>query len=69
MPSYVLKCEGCAGFQPFLVHEDELPQKAKQGSLQRYCRTCRRNTNWGIASVERRGGRDRRTGLDRRGTE
>src|ERR1700745_3595275 len=29
MPSYVLKCEGCAGYQPFQVHEDELPQEPK----------------------------------------
>jgi len=69
MPRYVLKCESCARYKPFQVHEDELPQDAKQGSVQRYCRTCRRNTNWGIASVERRGGHDRRSGLERREKE
>lgn len=66
MPAYVLKCEGCASYQSFQVHVDELPKTATQGSVERYCHTCHRNTNWRIASAERRRGRDRRSGLDRR---
>jgi hypothetical protein len=25
MPGYILKCERCGSYEPFLVHQDELP--------------------------------------------
>jgi non-heme chloroperoxidase len=30
MPAYVLKCEGCARFGSFLIHEGELPEARKK---------------------------------------
>ena len=65
MPAHVLKCEGCGTYQPFLVHEDKLASE-KKAPTERYCHICRRTTNWKMAFPERRGGHDRRTGLNRR---
>ena len=69
MPSYVLKCEGCGGYEPFLVHEDELLENAKKQPFRRYCPTCRRMSSWTVAWPERRSGRDRRSSLERRATK
>lgn len=69
MPTYVFKCESCGGHRPFLVHEGELANLAEKNPLQKHCPNCRTMTNWVLAFQERRSGHDRRTGLDRRGTE
>lgn len=66
MPSYVLRCEGCGGHKPFLVHEGETPELERNNPLQRHCPTCRTMTNWTLAFPERRAGRDRRSGPERR---
>jgi hypothetical protein len=68
MPAYVLKCGGCAGYYAFLVHEDELLEVEKK-PIVRHCSSCRRTTDWVFAFPERRGGHERRSGLERRGRE
>jgi hypothetical protein len=68
MPTYVLKCEGCNGHRPFLIHEGELPDPAAGKPIQKHCPVCRTTTNWTFAFPERREGRDRREGSDRRAT-
>ncbi len=65
MPAYVLKCEGCAQYGSFLVHEGEL-EASNKDPIQRYCPSCHKTSNWTMALPERRGGHERRTGLDRR---
>jgi len=67
MPSYVLKCEACVRYEPFLVHADELLENDRRKLFERYCSTCRRTTNWTILFPDRRSGHDRRNSLDRRG--
>jgi hypothetical protein len=41
MPAYVLKCEGCARFGSFLIHEGQLPEAWKKQPIQRHCGTKR----------------------------
>jgi hypothetical protein len=65
MPAYVLKCEACARYGPFLVHEDEVGAARRGEAVQRYCPSCRRTTGWVVAFLERRRGHDRRS-LERR---
>jgi hypothetical protein len=69
MPTYVLRCESCARFGSFLIHEGELPEDWKKQPIQRHCPTCHKTTNWAIAIPERREGHDRRSGVDRRAAE
>jgi len=66
MPAYVLKCDSCTAYEPFLVHEDEVATATKVEAIQRYCPSCRRTTGWVVAFRERRDGHDRRGGSDRR---
>jgi hypothetical protein len=68
MPTYVMKCEGCGGHRPFLVHEGELPDPEGRTPIQKHCPVCRATTNWTMAFPERRDDRDRRQGTERRGT-
>jgi hypothetical protein len=37
MPNYVPGCEDCAGYEPFLVHEDELLENGRRNPFERYC--------------------------------
>ncbi len=71
MPAYVyvLKCEGCGQHRPFLVHEGELSALDTKKPIERHCPTCRTMTNWVFAFPERRSGRKRRSGSDRRRAE
>ena len=69
MPSYVLKCEGCAKYGSFLIHEGELTEASQNKPIERFCPTCHKTTTWAVAIPERRGGHDRRSGLDRRTKE
>jgi len=69
MPAYVLKCEGCGGHIPFLIHQDELLELEEKNLVEKYCPTCRDATSWVIAFPERRSGRDRRSDLERRAAE
>jgi len=66
MPTYVLKCESCSGHRPFLIHDGELPDPEGRKPIQKHCPTCRTTTNWTLAFPERRAGRERRQGSDRR---
>ena len=66
MPTYVMKCEGCGGQRPFLIHEGELPNPQSGQTVQKHCPVCRTTTNWAFAFAERRNDRDRRQGSDRR---
>jgi hypothetical protein len=68
MPTYVLKCESCGGHRPFLMHEGELPDPVGRKPIEKHCPTCRATTNWTLAFPERREGRERRQGSDRRTT-
>ena len=58
MPAYVLKCEGCARFGFFLIHEGQRPEAWKKQPIQRHCPSCHRTTNWAIALAERRDGHE-----------
>ena len=69
MPDYVLKCEDCGRHRPFLVHEHELPALDTKKPIEKHCPTCRTMTNWVFAFPERRSGRERRNGSDRRRAE
>jgi hypothetical protein len=71
MPAYVyvLKCEGCGQRRSLLIHEGELPALDSKKPVERHCPTCRTMTNWVFAFPERRSGRERRSGSDRRRPE
>ena len=60
---YVVKCQGCGAFGPFLisVNEDELTESGKLGPIQRYCPACQKTTTWSIAFRDRRISRERRS--------
>jgi hypothetical protein len=66
MPTYVFKCEGCGTKRPFLIHEPVPALSGKLDPVRKHCPTCRAVTNWVYATPEKRAGKDRRTGLDRR---
>lgn len=69
MPSYVLICESCGVRQPFIVYEEELAETQNGKPVVRECPVCRAVTNWKSGFPERRGGRDRRQGGDRRASK
>lgn len=66
MPAYVLKCDGCDGLQAFLVHREASAPSGSEEPIERYCSNCHKTTQWTITLPERRSGRDRRVGVDRR---
>jgi len=53
MPAYVLKCEGCAKFGSFLIHEGQPPEAWEKQPIQRHFPTCHRTTTLAIALPER----------------
>ena len=67
MPSYVLICESCGNHEPFNVYEEELGEIQSGKPVVRQCPVCRAKTNWESGFPERRSGRERRQGEDRRG--
>jgi len=67
MPTFIFKCEGCGEQKPFLVHEPpNLAGQRYEEPLQKHCARCHTVSNWVLAFSERRNGRDRRDGADRR---
>jgi hypothetical protein len=68
MPTSVFKCEGCGAYKTFLTYEGEMQEKRSKPSIQKDCATCRITTSWFLTSPEHRSGRDRRQGIERRGT-
>jgi hypothetical protein len=66
MPSYILACESCGSRRSFIVYEEELEELHKSNALIRQCPVCRASTNWKSGFPERRSGRDKRQGGDRR---
>ena len=66
MPNCVLTCETCGGRNPFLIYEGELAEMREGKPFSKYCPVCRVDTNWTFSLLERRSGRERRQGTDRR---
>ncbi len=66
MATCVLTCETCGGHQSFIIYEEELAGLHNGKPVSKHCLVCRATTNWVFASPEKRSGRDRRQGSDRR---
>ena len=66
MPFCVLVCQTCGGHEPLIIYEEELVEVKDGRLVSKACPACRMTTNWRFAFPERRTGRDRRCGFDRR---
>ena len=69
MPTSLLICEGCGGRQTFFLDEASVEEMRNGKTVQKHCLRCRTTTDWVFALVDRRTGRDRRQGGDRRDTD
>ena len=67
MPTFVLTCESCGNRGSFFVDEWAAGELKSRKPVEKYCPRCRKGTNWAFGVDDRRTGRDRRAGLDRRG--
>ena len=66
MPTYVLICKTCNIYKDFQVHAIELRNAPDGPIISKWCPMCLKTTEWIAAFQERRCGRDRRRGVERR---
>jgi hypothetical protein len=66
MPSSLLICESCGNRQTFFLDEPSLEEVKNGKTVTHHCLRCRTTTDWSFARVDRRTGRERRLGSDRR---
>lgn len=69
MPAYVLTCPSCGRLRSFFLHDLNVSELEREKYLKKPCPICKTQTNWMFTFQERRSGRDRRSGLERRGAE
>jgi len=66
MPTTLLICESCGNRQSFFLDEATVVELKGGKTAPKHCLRCRTTTDWVFALVDRRSGRDRRHGGDRR---
>jgi len=66
MPSCLLACEGCDNRQSFFLNEAEVLELHNGQTTTKHCMRCHTMTPWTFLIVDRRTGRDRRGGTERR---
>ena len=66
MPSCLLVCESCDNRQTFFLNEAEVGELREGNTTSKHCMRCHTMTSWTFLIVDRRTGRDRRGGADRR---
>jgi hypothetical protein len=66
MPTTLLICESCGNRQSFFLDEATVAELKDGKTAPKHCLRCRTTTDWVFALVDRRSGRDRRQGDDRR---
>ncbi|MBI2819314.1 MAG: hypothetical protein HYX73_04975 [Acidobacteria bacterium] len=66
MPTTLLICESCGNRQSFFLDEAIVSELKSGKTVPKHCLRCRTTTDWVFALVDRRSGRDRRQGGDRR---
>jgi hypothetical protein len=66
MPTTLLICESCGNRQTFFLDEGTVAELKTKKTVPKHCLRCRTTTDWVFAMVDRRTGRDRRQGGDRR---
>lgn len=66
MPTTLLTCESCSNRQSFFVDEATVVELKAGQTVPKHCLRCHTTTEWAFALVDRRTGRERRLGSDRR---
>jgi hypothetical protein len=66
MPTCLLVCESCDNRQSFFLNEGEVEGLREGNTSSKHCMRCHTMTSWTFLFVDRRTGRDRRGGTDRR---
>ena len=66
MPTTLLTCESCGNRQTFFLDEATVTELKGGKTVPKHCLRCRATTDWVFALVDRRSGRERRLGGDRR---
>ena len=66
MPTTLLICESCGNRQSFFIDEATVTEIKGGKTVPKHCLRCRTTTDWVFALVDRRTGRDRRQGGERR---
>jgi hypothetical protein len=66
MPTTLLTCESCGNRQSFLLDEATVAELKAGKTAPKHCLRCRATTDWVFFLIDRRKGRDRRQGGDRR---
>ena len=66
MPSCLLACEGCDNRQSFFLNEAEVLELHNGQTTTKHCMRCHTMTPWTFLIVDRRTGRYRRGGTERR---
>jgi len=66
MPTCLLVCESCDNRQTFFLNEAELDGLREGNTTSKHCMRCHTMTSWVFLIVDRRTGRDRRSGTERR---
>ena len=66
MPSCLLVCETCDSRQTFFLNEADVGELRDGSTTSKHCMRCHTMTNWTFLHVDRRTGRDRRGGGERR---